>query len=140
MRVEITDGCWLWRATRVWSGYGRFWQPDGSRVYAHRWAYEQMVGPIPEGLQLDHTCHNADLSCPGGVTCPHRACVNPRHLEPVTALVNIMRGRTIAAAHSAQTHCKRGHEFTPENTYLWRGGRSCRTCVLERSRQRRRAA
>lgn len=71
------DGCWLWTGTVLGSGYGQFRVGMG-HVRAHRFAYELLVGPIPEALTLDHLCR---------VT----SCVNPLHLEPVTASENIKR-------------------------------------------------
>lgn len=91
-----------------------------------------MVGPIPEGLDLDHLCRV-------------RQCVNPDHLEPVTARENLMRSPlTQASINSAKTHCKRGHEFTPDNTRIFpkSGSRCCKTCERQRQVQtlvRRRA-
>jgi hypothetical protein len=101
---------------------------------AHRVVYTLLVGPIPEGFTLDHTCHNADSTCPGGWGCPHRRCCNPAHLEPVTHQENILRGEGEAARHSRQTHCVNGHPFDEANTYVRpRGtGRDCRTCRAER--------
>lgn len=73
------DGCWLWIASkRKRDGYGDF-RVDGHTQLAHRWAYVYFVGPIPEGLELDHTCRNP-------------SCVHPEHLEPVTHRVNHIRG------------------------------------------------
>ncbi len=109
------DGCWLWTAALDQDGYGLFW--DGRKtVRAHRWAYEQLHGPIPEGRELDHLCRT-------------HACVRSSHLEPVTQRENILRGVGFAAANARKTHCLRGHEFTPENTYVREGGwRVCRQC------------
>lgn len=73
-RVEKTDSCWNWTGSCFATGYASFWIPR-RRVVAHRYAYELLIGPIPEGLQLDHMCHN-------------RKCVNPDHLRPVTAKQN----------------------------------------------------
>jgi len=87
----------------------------GGYFYAHRYVYEQEVGPIPDGLTLDHLCRN-------------RACVNPDHLEPVTMRVNTLRGETITARNAAKTRCDKGHEFTPENTMRKPDGRRCRVC------------
>ena len=116
-----TDGsCWEWTGAK-WKGYGQFGTqitPGKWRnVKAHRFAYEMFVGPIPEGLQLDHLCRN-----PG--------CVNPDHLEPVTNRENGLRGTSPAAVHAKATHCVNGHEFTPENTYRPPGKneRACREC------------
>jgi hypothetical protein len=116
-KVEKTDLCWIWRGQRNHYGYGAF-SFGGTRrkVGAHRFAYELLVGPIPEGLTIDHLCRN-------------RACVNPDHLEPVSMYENLMRSPIAPQAVNARkTHCKHGHEFTPENTY-WRKDRPGRRCV-----------
>jgi hypothetical protein len=108
------------------SGYGRISENYRS-VLAHRVSYEAAKGPVPDGLQLDHLCRN-------------RACCNPDHLEPVTRSENAKRGLTgnHMKALLAETHCKRGHEFTPENTYRQsNGARECRACKRA-SRQRSR--
>ena len=113
-KVNKTDTCWLWTAGTSVEGYGRFRLNDRSRK-AHQVSYEMHVGPIPEGKVLDHLCR-----VPG--------CVNPAHLEPVTDRENILRGTAPAAVNAAKTHCKRGHEFTDDNTYWSKGKRSCKTC------------
>lgn len=116
---RIDGGCWLWTASLTRGGYGQF-RINGKTRRAHRIAYLLSVGPIPDGLDLDHLCRTP-------------ACVNPAHLEPVTRGENTARGGAIAAmraARAAQTHCKHGHEFTPENTYIHpkSGARDCRKC------------
>lgn len=114
-KVDVADsGCWEWNGGLWGGGYGRF-VLDGRHVQAHRWAYEALVGPIPDGLQLDHLCRN-------------RRCVNPDHLEPVTNRENGVRGIGIAARALA-THCSHGHEWTEENTNVRPNGtRRCRKC------------
>lgn len=104
------DGCWEWTASRFRNGYGQF-----NSQLAHRVIYKELVGPIPEGLDLDHLCRN-------------RACVRPDHLEPVTRRENLIRGETSIAENVRKTHCKHGHEFTEKNIYRWRGKRLCRIC------------
>ena len=133
------DGCWPWLGGVSDAGYGRFRsagsRAKGSAIYgaAHRWAYEETNGRIPDGYVLDHACHGRDEACPGGSRCPHRRCVNPAHLEPVTQAENVRRGMAGAATgarHAARTHCKHGHAFTPENTRVTKTGvRVCRTCA-----------
>lgn len=110
----------------------------GVLIMVHRYAWEIVNGPIPDGLTIDHTCHSWDLSCDGGASCAHRKCANPAHMEPVTPAENTKRGRSGRAQTkrgAALTHCLRGHEYTPENTYRWKGGwRKCRTCHREGER------
>lgn len=113
------SGCWLWEWYVHRSGYGMLRQ-DGRARYAHRVIYERFRGPIPKGLQLDHLCRV-------------RHCVNPDHLEPVTARENQRRGNGWPGIHARKTHCIRGHEFTPENTMIVLNGRNCAACAHMRS-------
>ena len=122
------NGCVWYMGALDDDGYGRI-KCMGKMKYAHRAAYEHFVGPIPEGLVIDHECHNADETCAGGTTCLHRRCVNPEHLAVVTVTVNSLSGRGVPAVNARKTHCKRGHEFTPENTMTVPGGRQCRQCT-----------
>lgn len=137
--TKITDTCWKWTGTHSEYGYGLLPEGTADTRQAHRYAYTLFKGPIPEGLGLDHLCHTNDAACPGGVTCEHRSCVNPDHLEPIANTDNVMRGRGFAPRHAAQTHCVNGHEFTPENTRIRsrrQGGRECKTCNRDRARKR----
>jgi hypothetical protein len=134
------DDCWIWHSCSTGKGYGEFLDHR-----AHIWSYLTFVGEYDRSLDLDHTCHNADKSCKGGPSCLHRRCVNPRHLEPVTRSENTKRGR-IGDKGKNRTHCKNGHELTPEILILQKGsGRwSCRTCknrseAIRLQRQRRAA-
>ena len=111
---KAEGGCWEWTAAIDDNGYGRA-SVDGRMKYAHRIAYEAFVGPIPAGLQIDHLCRT-------------RHCVNPAHLEPVTNAENQRRAALFLEPAQA---CLRGHAYTPENTYMHRGRRSCRECRRE---------
>ena len=134
-KVDRGGDCWLWLAGRNNGGYGSFGL-RGKYALAHRVSYEHFIGPIPDGMTIDHLCHNDDLACAGDHSCPHRACVNPAHLEAVTQRTNDRRGHGLTAMRARQTHCKRGHEFTLANTIPDNGGRRCRTCNIEWQRRR----
>lgn len=129
------SGCVTYTGTIDNKGYGVLWTGE-KNVKAHRVAYELLRGPLA-GQPLDHACHTADLSCPGGRSCRHRRCVNPQHLRPMSLIENVMLGQSAPAVNARKTHCKRGHEFTPENTLRSAGERICRTCKRERERLRR---
>lgn len=104
---------------------------------AHRLVYEVRVGQIPPGAVVDHTCHDPK-TCPGGRTCPHRGCINPDHLMVATNAANTSKDRAVRAR---PTHCKRGHEFTPENTRVdKRGSRTCKRCTADRAAEANKAA
>lgn len=123
----LVSGCWEWTGSITESGYGRF-ALHGKTVRAHRYVYELLVGPIPEGLQLDHLCHTNDLTCVGGPACRHRRCVNPAHLEPVSHLENMRRGQT-GSANKNKTHCVNNHPYDEANTGRTpEGWRYCRKC------------
>lgn len=114
------DGCWRWQGTLDRLGYGKF-GVGGKQYLAHRWFYQVERGPVHPKLQMDHLCRVHE-------------CVNPDHLEPVTPKVNGARGMK-----ATKTHCARGHEFTPENTYRRPNGRRyCRRCHSSDNTERER--
>jgi hypothetical protein len=131
-KVEWSEGCWLWTGATA-KGYGKFFvgrTPEGrDRLSpAPRVAYELAVGPIPEGMQIDHLCRTP-------------LCVRPDHLEPVTPRLNSLRGRSLSAERARRTHCPAGHRLTPDNTFLSkRRQRSCRECRRLRQRTSERLA
>lgn len=115
-----SDGCWLWQGHVVGSrsSYGRF-RPTTSQhdpqVYAHRWSYEHFVGPIPDGLEVDHECRVP-------------LCVNPKHLEAVTQEENNRRRRMLV--------CPQGHDLTVDANCTWDAAgrrRGCIVCRRERA-------
>lgn len=111
--------CWIW--TAAGGAYGLFLGPNGYGC-AHRIAYEMFVEQIPDGLTIDHLCKTT-------------RCVNPAHMEAVTAAVNALRGDGPFAVNARKTHCIHGHEFAPEDTSRdTRGRRVCKACKRETTR------
>jgi hypothetical protein len=121
--AEDSAACWRWTGGLNRNGYGRIGPRNpGKTRLAHRISYEMCVGPIPEGLTLDHLCRNP-------------ACVNPSHLEPVTQQENLARGEGIGVKNKRKTHCKHGHKLTPENIYRVPKGRLCLRCKQQRTNE-----
>src|SRR4051812_41530336 len=102
--IDQITGCWEWQGTKNSEGYGRITVFRKNRR-AHRIAYEAFVGPIPDGLSLDHLCRNT-------------SCVNPAHLEPLPIKENILRGNGPPAINARKTHCKKGHLLSEDNIYV----------------------
>jgi len=119
------DSCWPWLGFVSKAGYAQV-RFQGRFQKAHRVAYEFLIGPIPEGKELDHLCKN-------------RSCVNPKHLEPVTKREHIMRGGNFMIDNSHKTHCPQGHPYDAENTIIdnENGGRRCRICRNRQSQMRK---
>jgi hypothetical protein len=114
--VEKTETCWTWLGAVDQDVYGKFikWLAD-----RFMWLYVYNY-TIPGGLALGHLCRNT-------------RCVNPEHLEVATNCVNILRGTSFSEENAKTAYCNRGHEFTPENTELYRGKRYCVTCKTEQN-------
>lgn len=124
-KVRKTEGCWFWEGVTAGSNarYGYFrpgTRPNDPKVPAHRWLYTQLVGPIGEGMEIDHLCRT-------------KLCVRPDHLEPVTHAENRKRGRL--------TTCRRGlHDLTDPTNVRWDNAgnrRGCKACHNDRTRERR---
>ena len=113
----FTSPCWISNRSSNGRGHTKM-GVRGVMWLTHRLAYTLWIGPIPDGLQLDHLCRQ-------------RACCNPGHLEPVTCRTNLMRGLTLTASEAAQTHCLRGHLLAGANLYHrpdYPSKRECRSC------------
>jgi hypothetical protein len=107
--INSATGCWEWTLCLNQGGYGVF-HTNNKQWKAHRFAYQILIGPIPEGLTLDHLCKN-------------KKCVNPEHLEPVTQYVNTVRGKG-----SSSLYCSKGHAMFGEHLYFNDGNRRCQKC------------
>ena len=115
------SGCWEWIGARNDAGYGQFWL-HGKMIGAHRFMYEQMHGPIPGGLVIDHLCRNP-------------SCVRPDHLEVVTMRENALRGEAPAIVLYKSSRCKAGHPL--DDAYVRNNGkRMCRRCRQRRSSEK----
>jgi hypothetical protein len=113
--IDKSSGCINWTGC-TWRGYGIFNCGNHRTKPAHRFAYETIIGPIPNDLTLDHLCRN-------------RKCINPFHLEPVSRGENVMRGDTIAAANKRKIACLRGHLYATHGFINTTGHRQCKICV-----------
>lgn len=118
--VEKEDGCWEWSGKVMTNGYARIYV-NGRDQLVHRVMYERVVGPIPDGLVIDHLCRN-------------KRCVRPLHLETVTIAENLLRGES----NAHKTHCPKGHPYAGENLILESGPtrRRCRTCRADQKKAR----
>lgn len=120
------EECWLWTGNRNPNGYG-MWKLEGVQRSVHLWSYEWMVGPVPEGLEIDHKCRV-------------RHCLNPRHLEAVTHQENMLRSQSPVAENAAKRYCPRGHALVEGNlvaSTAKRAARQCLTCSREMAREYR---
>lgn len=124
---EPMSGCHIWTGSTN-NGYGDF-RVNNVTCRAHRVAWMLERGPIPGDREIDHLCRN-------------RSCVNTRHMELVDRRTNVLRGDSPSARHARMTHCKRGHEFTPENTIreVLRSGAMGRRCLICRRASGRRCS
>ena len=115
--IVADNGCHIWQGARKEWGYGQVWI-DGRWCLVYRVRYEREVGPIPDGMELDH------------FACDNPSCCNPAHVRPVSHRENSLRGNSMAARNAAKTHCPQGHPHGPRT-----GWRQCGIC--QRDRQRR---
>jgi hypothetical protein len=131
LHFDLTTGCWEWKGYIGPKGYGNIMvkYPDGRFMpnVAHRVGYELLIGPIPDGMTLDHLCRN-------------RKCANPFHLEICTNRENILRGTGFSARASRKTHCPKGHPYEGHNLIIRRRKsgpqRICRECWNATQRKR----
>lgn len=131
-RVEVVDGCWLWRGTVDRDGYGVV-KIQGRQWRVHRLAYLLLVGEVAADLRVGHVCHDLAAmhgECAGGTVCVHRRCCNPDHLVQMSNAENLRASSvTVASANLAKTHCPAGH---PYDRVQLRDGkvrqRYCRAC------------
>lgn len=125
LRKGAPGRCWIWTGPTNGVGYGRI-SLNKKLQYPHRIAYALYVGEIPDGLQVDHRCRTRD-------------CLNPSHLEAVTASENVRRstGPDVTRVRQANvTHCPEGHAYDAANTHIDSGSRRCRKCARDRARER----
>lgn len=129
-KVKKTEGCWEWTGALTYRGYGTIYQTaPRTKAPAHRVSWELHNGPIPEGMFV---CHH----------CDHRKCVRPDHLFLGDSAANMLDARLkgrfgkpdilvrVPCCQKVNSHCRHGHQLTPENIYIDPDGRrSCRICL-----------
>ena len=121
------EECWIWQGTTNRRGYGVL--NIGKKQHrAHRAAYETWIGPIPEGLTLDHVKARG---------CTSTLCCNPAHLEPVTAGENSLRGDCPRAINARKEQCLRGHDFDLVRVIDGKEYRDCSECRRIRQKKYR---
>lgn len=114
-KVSKTGECWLWIGSLNNNGYGQMRINTRSHL-AHRLSYELTYGKISKGLVVNHLCEMPN-------------CVNPKHLEAITQLENVHKGRASRSKpHKQRAYCKNGHSMVPENVYIYKNNRACREC------------
>lgn len=121
-RCGTPADCWLWAGASDKTGYGRV-KVGASIPLVHRFAWESMRGPIPDGLHIDHLCRV-------------RLCVNPDHMEPVSQRENTLRGDSPVAIAHRENRCKRGHDLSAAYVRS-NGSRTCRACQRQRRAEAR---
>lgn len=120
-KTDRAGNCWLWTGSMDSCGYGMF-KFDGSMRGAHRWAWQDANGPIPDGLEIDHLCRV-------------RNCVNPDHMECVSHAENVRRG-DVGSLNRRKTHCPQGHPYSGANLGMSNAGRrQCLRCLRAQSVQ-----
>lgn len=129
-KYEVDGGCWIFTGSTGSHGYGQLslTRSDGRQTVAlaHRLAYETWIGPIPEGMQVDHLCRRP-------------TCIRPEHLEAVPQRINILRSDAPSAIAWRTNRCSRGHDL--EHAYVSpQGHRRCRVCRRARDAANKRSA
>lgn len=127
------DDCWIWIGNRNDKGYGLM----TCRYFhglAHRFSYQHHKGPIPEGLTVHHECHVL-ARCSRGIYCPHRRCVNPKHLGLLTSQENLALRQDGNRIHGHKTQCPQGHPYSGDNLRIGTQGEyKCRLCQAAHSK------
>ncbi len=119
--------CWIWTAAiGTFTGYGVF-RALGKWISAHRFSYLEFVGPIADGLEVDHLCRN-------------RICVRPSHFEAVTRQVNQLRSSSVSGLNARKTIYVRGHSLQEGNVYIHCRRRVCKICHRAKTAKQRRGA
>lgn len=121
-RIRVSEaGCWEWQGSRSPLGYGTFCVTTGLYRGVHRVLYQELRGPLPSDMHLDHLCRNPP-------------CCNPDHLEPVTARENVARGTAPTMRAHLAGKCMQGHDLATEAYLRKSTGRvvQCRACRREK--------
>ena len=137
VNVLNSDACWNWQYAKVPDGYGILTRKINKKVFVilvHRLSYYLSYGEIPNGMVIDHLCHNDEIDdCPSGTVCKHRSCINPKHLRVLTIKENLALakkdGRSQRFRREKRGTCRKGHPWIEENMVTRKSGRvDCAIC------------